>query len=184
MRATYKIGVTLGTALLCVGLVVAQQPGGGRPTDPVTLLRIPAVQKELKLSEEQTKKVDQAILKALGEVLEPDQLKRLRQISLQAKGTRALAEPAVQEALKLSNEQRENIKTIAEDTAKEIKELFKDKENFKDNIRKVGTLQREMGEKIRGVLNADQKKAWEEMIGEKFDFPQGKGFFKGKDKTE
>jgi hypothetical protein len=192
MRVLCKLGVITGVALLCVGLTSGQQPKGkggfggfggfGRgQLDPAALLRLETVQKELKLSDEQIKKVDEAVLKALGEVLDPDQMKRLKQIHLQTRGTRAFSDPKVQEQLKFTAEQKDSIKTITEDSDKEIRELQKEGGGF-ENAKKIGAIRREADEKIRNVLTAEQQKTWREMTGEQFQiFPKGGFKKKGKD---
>src|SRR5689334_19038493 len=98
MGKMWKTALVLSFSLLAVGPALAQGekkggPPGGFPfgggmggrgaQDPAALLNNPSVQKELKLSEDQQKKVPEAVMKALKEVLEPDQVKRLKQIQLQ-----------------------------------------------------------------------------------------------------
>jgi hypothetical protein len=187
MRSYGKMAIALCTGVAAVGLVVGQQPGGGfqrggraGATDPAALLQNESVRKELKLTDEQMQKVPDAVLKALGTVLEPAQLKRLKEITLQIRGYKALTDPNVQTALKLTDEQKDSVKTIVSDSDKEMQELVKEMRGGaggKGGFEKVLTLRKEAQEKAMGVLNANQKKEWKEMTGEEFKMePQGGGF--------
>ena len=188
MRSYGKLAIALCTGVAAVGLVVGQQPGGGfqrgggaGATDPAALLRSEGVRKELKLTDEQLAKVPDAVLKALAEVLNPDQMKRLKEITLQVRGYKALTDAKVQTALKMTDEQKDSVKTIVADSDKEMKELFSGG-GGKGNFEKVLTLRKEAQEKAMGVLNADQKKSWKEMTGEEFkmETPGFRGGKKGK----
>src|SRR5947209_3426954 len=117
MRSYVKLAIALCTGVAAVGLVIGQQPGGFKGkggfggfggfgpanTDPASLLARPDVRKELNLTDEQLQKVPDAVLKALGEVLNPEQLKRLKEIDLQVRGFRALGDAKVQAALKMND---------------------------------------------------------------------------------
>jgi hypothetical protein len=174
MRTCCRGAGGLCLALLVAGVALGQRPfGPGGGADPAGLLRNPGVRKELKVTDEQLKKVDDAVLKALGEVLEPDQYKRLQQITLQLKGAQAFTDPKVQTALKLSDEQKESIQTIVADSEKEIRELAK--EGFQ-GFGKMGTVRKETLAKVTGVLNAQQRDQWQEMTGPEFQMgPPGFG---------
>jgi len=179
--ACFAIGLGL------VGLASGQQAGGGRfggggtgRLDPVGLLNNPSVKKELDLSEEQIEKVPEAVVKALSEVLNPTQLTRFKQIELQQRGATALGEAKIQDELKLTDDQRSNIKTILEDSRKESKELFGQGggTDFKARIEKMQNFRKETQTKVMGVLTSDQKKAWRQMTGDPFtiEMPAFGGF--------
>src|SRR5438309_1706782 len=124
MRTAGTLMLTLAGAFLFIGLVGGQQPfggflPGGAGADPLGLLRNESVKKELNLSEEQAAKIPDAVMKALGEVLDVKQLKRLREIELQQRGPTALADARVQKDLKLSSEQANSVKTIIEDSRRQ-----------------------------------------------------------------
>jgi len=201
----------IGVAVVVAGLIVwatssatAQRPGGfgaGRGAGSLFLLTQKSVQEELKMSEEQTKKVTEmqekqrenfkggkdlskeermkkfeetakANEKAIGEILKPEQTKRLKQITLQQAGSRAFSDPDVVSALKITDEQKEKLKTIQEDLRKEMTDLGKDggREKFQE-IRKKGE------EKALGVLTDTQKKEFKDLTGEPF---KGKIEFQGR----
>jgi Spy/CpxP family protein refolding chaperone len=186
MRNLWMMGVVLALCCLTAGPALAQQPkkgggfpfgggfgpfgGGGRGADPSALLGNPSVQKELKLTEEQQQKIPEAVQKALKEVLEPAQYKRLQQIQLQLRGTAALREADVQKKLKMTAQQKDDLKTLFTDMQNELNELRKEAQggNFGEMFQKMRELQKETDEKVMKLLTAEQKKAWRDMTGPEF----------------
>jgi hypothetical protein len=209
-----RIGIVLSTfviGLVTVGLVTGQQEQqqpkkkfgggfgfggfggkGGTAISTLTLLNNEQVQKELEVTPEQLEKVPDAVQKALAEVLNEKQAKRLRQIDLQVRGVNAFNDSKVQSQLKITDEQKENIKTIITESGKERQEIFKEAQggNFEGMQEKMTALTKETQEKVQGVLTADQRKQWRQMIGDEFKlenpgfggFGGGKGFGKKKKK--
>lgn len=184
-----KYGLLLsGAALLTLGLGITMgqqrggfggggfgEPGGGG-TGALGLLMRPDVLKELGLEAEDVQaKLPDAIQKALKDVLNETQLKRLRQIELQQRGSRALNDATVQKELKVTDEQKENIDIVLKDAAKEARELFgKDAGgDFKERFAKIQAMQKETTEKVLGVLTSAQRKAYKQMLGEEFKMEQG-----------
>jgi Spy/CpxP family protein refolding chaperone len=170
--------------------------GGGGFGGAFFLLTQESVQKELKLSDDQVKKVKElqdkqreafqgfrdlsreerqtkmreqgeATQKAIKELLKADQHKRLDQISLQREGSRALSRKEVAEALKISDEQKEKLKTIQEETRKEMGELFRG-ENREEARKKIEELRKSSEEKAMNVLTSEQKTKLKEMQGKPF----------------
>jgi Spy/CpxP family protein refolding chaperone len=224
--------LVLGMSLLLAGPALAQRGQGrggfgGGFGGPGFLLQNPSVQKELKLSDDQIKKITDAnqsvrdkykdefeavaklegderrekgqelrkkmtdeTNKTLAEILKPEQNKRLKEITLQQEGARAFNDPEVQKALNLTDDQKEKIKTINEDAAKEMGELFPrgrrgaggggappDPSAFKERMTKMAAMRKETLDKVTSVLTDDQKKTWKDMTGApfevKFEFPPG-----------
>ncbi len=174
MRVRGVILATVVLGILAVGLATGQpRPmpfGGPGGDDPVNLLRNPGVRKELNLTDEQAAKIPEAVLKALEGILDKDQLKRLRQIELQQRGPRAYADAKVQDALKFNEDQKDKVKTILDEVAQEMKEMFKAGKggDFKAIREKMDNLRKEATEKLAGVLTSEQKKAWKQLVGEEF----------------
>jgi Spy/CpxP family protein refolding chaperone len=106
--------------------------------------------------------------KALAEVLKPEQMKRLHQIELQQEGVVAFADPEVAKKLKLSDEQKSKLKTIADDSRKEMTDLFGQGQGQEART-KMAEIRKAANEKAVGVLNDDQKKEWKEMTGAPFE---------------
>jgi Spy/CpxP family protein refolding chaperone len=107
--------------------------------------------------------------KALGKVLDDKQMKRLRQIGLQQQGARAFQNPEVQGKLKLTNDQKEKIKTLNEEAIQKMRDLFQGGGDREENAKKFAELRKDTMEKVTGVLTDDQKKTWKEMTGEPFE---------------
>jgi Spy/CpxP family protein refolding chaperone len=105
--------------------------------------------------------------KALADILKPDQLKRLKQISWQQQGTRVLGNEEVADALKLSGEQKDKIKTIQEDSRKEMRDLFGGG-NREEARKKMEELRKATDEKVTAVLTAEQKTKLKDLTGEPF----------------
>jgi hypothetical protein len=193
MRWQFKVMVVVALAFVAFEITQsqAQQFGGGfggfgkgQQNNPVSLLLNPAVKTELKLTDEQANKVNDAVWVALAKVLDTDQLKRLKQIDYQQRDYRAFSDPEVQKTLKMTDDQKSNLKTILEDFDKTMADLTKDlkggKGGFdKGSFEKLTTLATETKDKCTGVLTKEQKRIWTEMLGDKFEFPafgkKGKG---------
>jgi Spy/CpxP family protein refolding chaperone len=217
-EATMRFGrwFAAGLALvLVVPLVFAQgrqRPGAGMGGGSLFLLTQKSVQDELKLTEEQVKKVAaleekqresakgfkdlskeerktkmeeraKESKKAVDEVLKPEQVKRLKQISLQQSGSRAYADPEVAEALKLTDDQKEKMKTIQEDSRKEMRDLFTGGAN-EEARKKMETLRKAADEKVQGLLTAEQKTKLKELLGEPFKGEIKRPEFGGKNKKK
>jgi hypothetical protein len=121
MRWHYKVMILVALGFVVVQLSTAQPPliggmaGKGGPSVTPSIFQNESVKKELKLTDEQLAKIPDAVMKALGEVLDKGQMKRLQQINLQLKGPRAFADPTVQKQLKIGDDQADNIKLILAD---------------------------------------------------------------------
>jgi Spy/CpxP family protein refolding chaperone len=144
-----------------------------------------------KLDPEQRREKGQEIFKAIGEetekgmaeVLKPEQSKRLKQIVLQAKGSQAFNEEEVQKDVKLTDDQKDKIKTLNEDLGGEIREVFQNAQgNFQEAGKKVATLRKETMDKVVALMTDDQKKTWKEMTGDPFEvkFEGGRGRIGGR----
>jgi Spy/CpxP family protein refolding chaperone len=108
--------------------------------------------------------------KAVGEILKPEQAKRLKEISLQTQGARALAnDAAVAKSLALTGEQQEKIKAIEAESRSEAQKLFQGGiGNFEEAQKKRAELTKATNEKAMAVLTPEQKTKWKEMTGEPF----------------
>jgi Spy/CpxP family protein refolding chaperone len=142
-------------------------------------------------NQELRKKISDETNQALAGILKPEQSKRLKEITLQQRSAQAFNDPEVQKGLNLTDDQKDKIKTINEDAAKDMRELFPqggrqgaggggqapDPSAFKERMTKVAALRKETMDKITSVLTEDQKKTWKEMTGQpfevKYEAPQG-----------
>lgn len=113
--------------------------------------------------------------KQVKEILTPEQQTRYEEIRLQMRGARAFEDAEVQSKLKLTDEQKSSIKTILEDSAKEMRSIRESAGEDRQAIgQKMMALRKETMEKITGVLNDEQKKTWTKLTGKHFDFSGGR----------
>jgi hypothetical protein len=185
MRSLVKVVAALAAVAVLASPVMAQRggprgfgPRGGGVESFLRLLQNKSVQEELKIEKSDVDKVPDALMEALGKALKKDQLKRLKEIELQQRGSRAFYDAKIQKALKITEDQKKELDTIQKDAAKEMRELFQGG-NFREAREKMVKLNKETTKKVMAVLKADQKKAWKAMIGEPFEIkyerPMGGG---------
>jgi eukaryotic-like serine/threonine-protein kinase len=97
-------------------------------------------------------------------LLNPAQQIRLRQIGLQAEGPGAFSEPEVVAELKLTAEQREQIRTIKEEA------LFGWMRGPRPG-KPPGGQDKPANERLRAILTEEQVQRWKAMTGESAKFP-------------
>lgn len=171
-------------------------PLGGIVVGMLSFLTNSDVREELKLSEEQTKKIEelvaerreafraarqlsseervrkqQELLKThdekLSKILTRKQMKRGEQICLQILGTLAFSlKPQVAAALKLTDEQKEEIKLIRTESLQESRALRQAGQLPTREQSMERAVRRD--EKLLNVLTREQKKKWQDLIGEPF----------------
>jgi hypothetical protein len=160
----------------------------GLPLGP--LLRSAAVAKELKLSAEQQKEFaealkgrTEAVEQTLAKLLDDGQKRRLRQIVLRAtrdQGGVVLLEPDVAKALKLTSDQKERLEAIRDEASEVAKLLLSEYAGLfslddrtgelrdlhvKGFAKTYQTIRRNAVTKSEAVLNKEQKKQLEELLG-------------------
>ncbi len=119
-------------------------------------------------TQEMTKMVSAETLKAVGDILKPEQLKRLKQIELQQAGAQAYSRPDVVKTLGIKDEQKDKIKGIADDTQKQVADVRGGTGTAAEKGEMQTKIRKEAAEKVTAVLTDDQKKMWKEMTGEPF----------------
>lgn len=111
--------------------------------------------------------------KMLKDVLKPEQTKRLKEIEVQQAGIQNFANEEIQKTLKLTGEQKDKIKTMSDDVRKDTQEIFKeagrDFQKMAEARKKIVSLNKEAVDKAKATLNAEQKKALDNMMGKPFD---------------
>jgi hypothetical protein len=118
-----------------------------------------------KISEETTKEIEKA--------LQPQQLKRAKQFVVQRMGLGAFYVGEVQTALRLTDDQKKDLRTITDDVNKESNtirtaEYKKKKVDYVGLQKKLGTLQKGGVDKVVAKLSDDQKTTWKALTGEPF----------------
>jgi Spy/CpxP family protein refolding chaperone len=192
MKRFMQITLAAAVVVMAVSPALAQQRGrgfGGFGMNTIFLLGQKSVQEELKLNDEQIKKVKelqekqrevfqnfrdlspeerrekmQEMAKAVDGVLKPPQLKRVKQIALQQAGARAVNDEEVAKALNVTDEQKEKIREIQRESFEKMRELGRDE----DAAKKRQELMKETNEKMMAVLTAEQKTKLKELQGEPF----------------
>lgn len=111
-------------------------------------------------------------------VLEPAQLKRLKELSLQARGNGALNDEEVAKALKLSEDQVASVKTISEAMGTKMREMFQSGGaggNREEMQKQMAELRKDADAEYLAVLTDEQKAKFAEMKGAdaKIDFNAG-----------
>jgi Spy/CpxP family protein refolding chaperone len=195
MKRLGQLAVALAIIALAASAVWAQGPRGGG--GGLFLLTQKSVQEELKLSDDQLKKVGELVEKqreefgklrdlsreerqkkveeltkeshkALAEILKADQVKRFKQIQWQQEGARAFADPEVADALKLSDEQKDKVKAVREEAQKEMRALRESGASREEVRKKFEEIRKASSDKLMGILTDEQKTKWKELQGEPF----------------
>jgi len=112
-------------------------------------------------------------------ILNDKQKARLKEIGLQQRGPSALTDKEVAEALKLTDDQVNKLKEIADAMQKDMQEAFQSAGQGGDRtaVREKATkIRKDSTDKMLAVLSDEQKASYEKMLGAKIDLPQGAGF--------
>ena len=204
-RAVWTVGF-LATALAIP--VVAQAQGqrgggmgmGGGMAGP-GLISNPAVQKEIKLTDEQKgkatsfseeyrsqmgdlrdlspeerttklQKMNAEGMKDVEKMLKPEQSKRFKEIIFQVRGMANLADPEIAKALKVTAEQSDKVKNLTEAERSEIQEARQDAgDDRAAAATKTTAIRKATMTKAMALMTPDQKSMWKEMAGEPFELP-------------
>ena len=119
---------------------------------------------------ELNKEINESTLKAVGEFFKPEQVARLKQISYQTRGAMAFSDPEIAKKLNITDAQKDEIKTITDESNAAMRELF---QGFQDDregtMKKIAEHRKETLSKVVAKLNDEQQKTWKEMIGAPFE---------------
>ncbi len=177
-------------------------PGGFRGNFNFNLLNNDKIQKELAITDKQKEAIKKAfsdmqdardnlpdgddrftkmqeMFKTLQDkitaLLDDKQKARLKEIQLQQQGPAGLANKETADALKLSDDQVEQIKQINESLQTDIRDTFQaaGQVDFTEVQKETDRLRKEGNDKLLAVLTAEQKAAFDKMQGAKFDLPTG-----------
>jgi len=111
--------------------------------------------------------VSEEVKKALA--LTSEQSTRYDQISLQTRGFQAFADPTVASRLKLTDDQKSQIREIAESSRGAFAGGFNKDASEEERAaarEKMASTQRSNMAKVQALLTDDQKKSWKEMTGD------------------
>lgn len=217
----YRILPLTLLAALAVLPALAQQPpkqppgsvggfGFGRGAVSGMLLMNKSVQEDLKLTEDQIKKITEVgeqqkkamadlqnvegadrfkklmelagtSEKSYSTILKPEQAKRLKQITLQTQGLNTLAfNEELIKELSITAEQREKLQGIQMESFKQTAGLRDSATTREEMMKKTAEITKATQEKLQAVLTAEQKTKWKEMTGEPFKGDLPLGFGAGR----
>ncbi len=178
-------------------------PGRSGGDSSLMLLNMEAIQKELELVDDQKTKIRAAseevreelakqmaalVRKKLQDILLPHQVERLQQIQIQLRGNSALNDTEVQEKLGLSADQKAQLTKLRENYGEQLRAMFsggRDRDGAEDRRAQVERLRTEMTQAVEKILTAQQREAFEQMKGPKFEMPSGGfGGFRGRGGSE
>jgi hypothetical protein len=140
---------------------------------------------------ELTAKVNEELYTTLAKTWKPEQVKRLKQIGVQALYLRAFMSPTIAMTLKLTDEQKEKYTALQMEQGEAMMGLRGGGAEQSEIMTKMAAMNKEFTAKGVAILTDDQKKEWKELTGDPFDVPApqfggagkgGKGKRKGKDK--
>jgi hypothetical protein len=151
--------------------------------EELILLRMPVAglggeEGKIKKQVELSRKVTDEMVEGMGDSLKPEQVKRFRQLALQqtirTSGAGVFLDPEVDKALKPSDKQKEELKSITDDLQKKQQDVVKQaKGNYLELFKKLAAVNKESMESAEKLLNEDQKKTWKDLTGEPFEFKTG-----------
>jgi Spy/CpxP family protein refolding chaperone len=120
--------------------------------------------KKLAAQAEETKKEIEGVLLA-------HQVERLNQIALQVRGVAAFQDKEVQEALGLSSDQLDKMKSLGEASRDKFRSAMEGLRGSSDQERraKFQELRKQAEDEVMGVLTSEQKEKFDKMKGPKFE---------------
>jgi hypothetical protein len=128
-------------------------------------------EREKKLNEHRTN-AREKLAKQLKEVLQPEQLNRLRQVTLQQEGSFALGRDDVRKELKITQEQLKQFMAITQELQRQVEPLVKQAQSGGNPVEirpKIEQLRKDHAKKLEAVLTDAQKKQWKELLGPPFE---------------
>jgi Spy/CpxP family protein refolding chaperone len=118
--------------------------------------------KKLAAQAEETKK-------EIEGVLVPQQIGRLNQIALQVRGVAALQDKEVQQALGITSDQMDKMKSIGDASREKFRSAMEGLSG-QERRAKFQELRKQVEDEVVGVLTSEQKEKFDKMKGPKFEF--------------
>jgi hypothetical protein len=113
--------------------------------------------------------LNETTFKEAGEFLKPEQVARLKQISNQQRGAQAFSDPEIAKKLNLTETQKSDIQTIAQESMAEMRTIFQENQDDPEaRAKKMAELRKQTLSKAEAKLNDDQQKTWKELLGTPF----------------
>ena len=99
--------------------------------------------------------------------LTPDQRKRLEQISMHLTGLMWVTRPAIVEALKLTDDQKQKAREYQKEAREKIMEVLKS-ENKEERKEKIAELHKANHDRLHSLFTDEQRTKWHELAGPPF----------------
>jgi hypothetical protein len=133
---------------------------------------LPAQQQEMRLRELQ-RAFNQEFSRSADQFFSDElQRRRFNQLSLQFQGFGAFGSPAVQQQLKLSPAQQQQLLNLEREWNANLDNL---RRNFRTDIPGTGSrfndLRARNAQRIDSILTDEQKRLWRELLGDPYEFP-------------
>jgi hypothetical protein len=122
--------------------------------------------------EEHRKNAREKLAKQLKDLLKDEQLKRLRQVTLQIEGAFALGQDEVRKELEITQEQMMKFMAVVQELHKKVEPLIKEVHaggNPEEIRPKIEQIRKDHAQKLEDILTEAQKKHWKELLGPKFE---------------
>ena len=108
----------------------------------------------------------------LSEVLLPHQMTRLTGIYVQVMGKRAIQDPVIAKELEITEDQKTEMQDI-QGAMREEMQSMRDTIEREEMREKFTEMQKEVNNKLMGVLTSTQKEKLDELKGDEFEMPEG-----------
>jgi hypothetical protein len=208
VRTAAAFGLVAAMATVASAQGQGRGQGGGRgmgggmmAPSAASLVGIPVVAEEIKITEDQKGDVEAIVTEVrearmglrdvpqeeraskieelnkaahakLAKVLKPEQVKRLEQIEVQAKGLAAYTDEKVKKALEITEEQGKKLQALATETMEKGRAAFQDAQgDFQAAGEKLRAIQKEAKAKAHALLTDAQKTKWSELVGKEIEIP-------------
>jgi hypothetical protein len=116
------------------------------------------------------------VLRKVKGDLSPEQLKRWKQIELQAAELAAFDMHEIQKELRLSDEQKMRIRSAQQSLQHKVKRIFQDGDDVKVAFKQLAAARKEAMRQAVSTLDNDQKKTWQKMTGPLLELDRGPKF--------
>jgi hypothetical protein len=126
-------------------------------------------ERRLKMHRLMTVACEEAMTTLRG-IFKPEQYKRFDQLVLQQRGITAFADPEIQGKLKLTEEQKNQVRELAGGVHTQLRELAQNASPDKmEKVHEDGmALYRKAVDQAVALLSAEQKSTWNELTGDRF----------------
>jgi len=117
------------------------------------------------------KEMNESTMKAVGAFLKPEQVTRLKQISIQVRGLQAFSDPEVAKKLNLTDTQKTDIQAINNEVRESTQGLISQDsspEERAEGMKKIAEARKAGLTKAEAKLNDEQQKTWKELLGAPF----------------